>query len=124
MLHQSSLAAPYYEYVKNKIKIYELRVYDDKRKSIKINDLWQFKGTPGSLETSSDNDNESFKTKVVTIKIYKSFREAIHDTGLEKLLPQISDLEEGIKIYENFDNNNYKINAEIYGVVRFQLEVI
>ena len=113
--HQSNLASPYYEYVKNGTKIYELRVYDDKRKSIKINDLWQF---------SSNNNNESFITKVVNIKVYKSFREAIQDTGLEQLLPQITDLEEGIKIYESFDNNNYKINAQIYGVIRFQLEVL
>ena len=114
--HQSSLAAPYYEYVKNGTKIYELRIYDDKRKSIKINDLWQF--------SSNNNKKQSFITKVVNIKTYKSFREAIQDTGLVQLLPQITDLEEGIKIYESFDNNNYKINAEIYGVVKFKLEVL
>ena len=113
-IHQSSLASPYYEYVKNGIKIYELRVYDDKRKLIKINNLWQF----------SSNNNESFITKVIDIKTYKSFREAIEDTELQQLLPQISDLEEGIKIYESFDNNNYKINAEIYGVVRFTLQTL
>ena len=116
MLHQSSLASPYYEYVKNGTKIYELRVYDDKRKLIKINDLWEF--------SSNNNKNESFITKVVAIKTYKSFREAIQDTGLEQLLPQITDLEEGIKIYESFDNNNYKINAEINGVVRFTLQTL
>lgn len=117
--HQSNLASPYYEYVKNGTKIYELRLYDYKRKLIKINNLWHF-----SSNNKDKNKNESFTTKVIGIKIYKSFREAIEDTGLKQLLPQISDLEEGINIYESFDNNNYKINAEIYCVVRFTLQTL
>ena len=71
-IHKSTLASPYYEYVKNGTKIYELRVYDDKRKSIKINDIWQFL-------SNNKNEKDYFQTKVIGIKIYKSFREAIED---------------------------------------------
>ena len=51
------------------------------------------------------------KTKIVGIKIYKSFRETIENTDIKKLLPQIDNIEDCIKIYEGFDNGNYKTDA-------------
>lgn len=115
--HYAKLQSPYYEFIRDGIKIYETRVYDEKRRNMNIGDLWIF----------SHNNEQSLpviKTKITDIKIYKSFREAIEDTGVEKLLPQINNLEEGIKIYESFDNGNYKIDGEKYGVIRFTIDLI
>jgi len=116
-IHESKLQSPYYEFIRDGIKIYETRVYDDKRKKMKIDDTWIF-------SHNTDQTKPPIKTKIVGIKIYKSFREAIEDTGVKQLLPQIDDIEDGIKIYEGFDNGNYKIDGEKYGVVRFELKVL
>jgi ASC-1-like (ASCH) protein len=115
--HSARLQSPYYEFIRDGKKIYETRVYDEKRKNMKVGDIWIF----------THNDNSELKpirTVITEIKIYKSFREAIEDTGVEKLLPQIKDIEEGIKTYESFDNGNYKTDGEKMGVVRFTIKVI
>jgi ASC-1-like (ASCH) protein len=129
--HSSKLQSPYYEFVRDGVKIYETRVYDDKRKSMKVGDIWIF--THNNLESTE------IKTLITEIKIYKSFREAIEDTGVQKLLPHIKNIEsietieaieaieaieEGIKTYEAFDNGNYKIDGEKYGVVRFTVKCL
>jgi ASC-1-like (ASCH) protein len=116
MIHESKLQSPYFEYVRDGIKIYETRVYDDKRKQINLNDYWVF---------SHNLDNsQKIKTKIIGIKIYSTFGEAIVDSGVEKLLPNVSDVSDAIRIYESFDNGNYKLDAEKYGVVRFTLELV
>ena len=43
---------------------------------------------------------------------------------LEKLLPQIKSVEEGIKIYESFDDGKYKTDGEKLGVVRFTIALV
>ncbi len=114
--HSSKLQSPYYEFVREGVKIYETRVYDDKKKSMKVGDIWIF--------TNNNVESNQIKTIITEIKIYKSFREAIEDTGVQKLLPQIKNIEEGIKIYEAFDNGNYKIDGEKFGVIRFTIKII
>ena len=116
-IHESKLQSPYFEYVRDRVKIYETRVWDEKRKRMNIGDLWYF-------THSSDSGLEKIKTRIVEVKIYSSFREAIVDSGVAQLLPQISDLEQAISIYESFDNGNYKIDAEKFGVVRFRIELV
>lgn len=115
--HSAKLQSPYYEFIRDRIKIYETRVYDEKRRKMNIGDMWIF-------SHNTEQNLPVIKTVITYIKIYKSFREAIEDTGVEKLLPQIKDVEEGIKIYESFDNGNYKIDGEKYGVVRFTIQVV
>ena len=84
---------------------------------MKVGDIWTF--------THSDNaDKPVIKTLITEIKIYKSFREAIEDTGVEKLLPQIKSVEEGIETYEAFDDGKYKTDGEKLGVVRFTIKTI
>lgn len=101
---------PYYDAIKTGKKQFEVRVYDDKRQQMKVGDLWVF----------SHNDKlelPKIKTKIVQIKIYKTFSDAIKETGVNNLLPQITDDEEGIKIYESSfrDECTYKDSAKKYG---------
>jgi len=119
MSFEGKLRDPYYENIKEGKKIYEVRVYDDKRKEMKVGDFWTF---------SHDNKKgmEKIKTIIVEIKIYKTFKEAIEDTDLSKLLPGVEDVNSAIKTYEEFphDIGTYKEGAEKYGVVRFKLELV
>ena len=115
--HMSSLLSPYYEYVKEGVKEYELRVNDNKRQNMKEGDMWLFK----HANIKSDN---IIKTIIVERKEYKTFKEGVLDTGYKKLLPNVNSTDDAINIYENFDNGNYKIDALEYGVVRFRLKII
>ena len=105
----------YYDYVKNGNKLYEIRILDDKRKLIEVGDAIIF------------NNRDNIKcpllsTKVSQIKIYGDFKEALEDTPISELLPNVTTIEEGIKIYEAFPHQEgtYKEGAKKYGVVRFK----
>lgn len=116
-IYESKLKDPYFEYVKSGVKTYEVRVNDEKRKKMKVGDIWIF--------YHNDKQLLPIETYITQITTYKTFKEAIEDTGVEKLLPNVKDINEGIKTYEAFphDEGTYKEGAEKYGVVRFKLEI-
>jgi len=111
MIHQSSLEEEYFNNIKNGLKIYEIRIYDKKRKSMKISDKWSF-----------TYENNKILVNIDEINIFKSFREALSDIKIESVLCNIHTIDNAIKTYESFPN--YKENAEIYGVVRFKISMI
>ena len=114
-IHSGKLQSPYFEFIQNGEKIYELRVNDAKRREMKVGDIWIF----------SHNDNKSLKKikiKIIEKRIYKSFEEAIQDTGYLNLLPNAKSIEEAIEIYNSF--GSYKEDSKLYGVVLFKLELI
>ena len=86
-IFSSKLQEPYYTYIKNGIKIYEMRVNDEKRKKMKIGDIWKFKN-------ANNEKLPEFNTKIIDKKIYKSFEEAIKKVGYKKLLPNCKSIEE------------------------------
>jgi len=117
--HTWHLDDPHFDNIKNGKKIYETRVYDKKRKEIKLGDTIIF--------THRDNhDTPSYKTIVVEIKLFNDFKSAIKDCGIKKVLPNVNSLERGVKLYEKFphgEGGTFKDAAEKYGVVRFKLAV-
>ena len=114
-IFESKLQSPYYEYIKDEIKIYEMRVNDEKRQKMNIGDIWQF--------THSTNDTfGQYDTIILNKQIYKSFEEAIKIIGYNKLLPNATSNDEAIKIYNAFNNGKYESDAIKYGVVCFTLK--
>jgi len=116
-IFSSKLQEPYYTYIKDGIKIYELRVNDEKRRKMKIGDIWKFKN-------ANNEKLPEYNTKIIDKKIYKSFEEAIKKKGYKKLLPNSNSISESIKTYNAFDNGMYEVDAKKYGVVCFRLKVI
>lgn len=117
--HHSSLADPHFELVLNGTKSYELRVNDEKRQKMMEQDFWIF--------THKEHpDAKVIRTKITKIIRYESFKDAIFAIGAKKLLPHdpnISDAE-AVTVYENLDNGNYKKDADLYGVVVFELQLL
>lgn len=116
-VHEGKLQSPYYEYVRDGVKIYELRVNDEKRQRMNEGDIWMF-------SHSDDQSLPKYKARILEKKTYDSFESAIEDTGHNQLLPDVDSVENSIKIYNGFGNGSYEREAKIYGVVRFKLEVI
>ena len=103
----------YFDYIKGGKKVYETRVYDEKRQKIKLKDIVLFKDR-GSKKT--------FKAQIVELSWFKTFKDAIEDSGVKKVLPNARSLEDAIKIYEGFPN--YKSGAKKYGVLRLKFNLI
>lgn len=108
MQHQFNLQDVHLENIRNGKKVYELRIHDEKRKVVDVNDIICF--------------NKSLKTRVIDKSLFSGYKIAILYLFFAKqqnlLLPDISSIDDAIKIY-----------FEIYGednkeVVLFQLELI
>jgi ASC-1-like (ASCH) protein len=100
------LSEPHFTNTKNNKKTVEIRIYDDKRKKLKINDIITFK--------NSEN-NKSFKRKIKNIKVFNSFEKAIKYAKLKNCLPGIKTYKEAIKLYHSFPN--YKKLEKKFGVI-------
>jgi ASC-1-like (ASCH) protein len=108
----------YFDYIQSKVKLYETRVYDKKRQEIKLLDVVKFKDT---------GSNRTFMGKITELSYCKTFKKAIEDVGIKKILPNARSLKEGIKIYESFphgEGGTYKDVAKKYGVLRMKFELL
>ena len=115
-LHQWHLSDPHFDNVKSGKKIFETRVFDEKRQKIKLGDSIEF--------TNQTNPSlKPYTKKVIGLKLFKSFKSAIDDCGIRKILPGVKTAIEGVKLYEAFPHKTgtFKTGAKQYGVVRFEL---
>jgi ASC-1-like (ASCH) protein len=118
-IHDGKLQSPYYEYIRDGVKIYEMRVNDEKRQKMQIGDIWTFVHNSKPL-----NEAPKYSTQIVGKKMYDTFEAAINDTGYKQLLPNATSTEESINIYNAFGDGAYERDAKIHGVVRFTLRFI
>ena len=108
----------HFDNILNKTKIYETRIFDKKRKMIKLLDEVIF------IDRNSDR---TFKAIITELSFYKNFRDAISSVGVKKVLPNVRSLEDGIKLYESIPHNEggtYKDAAIKYGILRMKFELI
>ena len=99
--------------IKNGTKRIEIRLNDEKRSKIKINDIIRFH--------LIDNENEFIKVKVIGLLKYNNIINLINDHAMELLIKKDMTKEKLINIF----NNIYSVDKqEMYGVlgIRFELE--
>ena len=103
----------YFDYIKSGKKIYETRVYDEKRQKIKLNTIVLFK---------DKQSTKTFKAQITELSWFKTFKDAIIDSGVKKVMPNCRSVEDSVKLYEAFPN--YKIGAKKYGVLRMKFTLL
>ena len=107
------LQKEYFDYIKNGTKRVEIRLNDEKRSKIKINDIIIFH--------LIDNEDEFIKVKVIGLLKYNNISNLINDHNMKLLTSVDMTKDELINIF----NNIYSIeNQQKYGVlgIRFELE--
>ena len=115
--HEMRLDTIYFDYILSGKKVYETRVWDAKRKQISLMDTVLFKDR-GSSRT--------FTAQITEISWFKDFKSAILDSGLKKVLPNATSVENGVKLYEAFphDEGTFKQGAKKFGVLRMKFNII
>ena len=108
----------YFDYIKNGSKLYETRVYDKKRREIRLLDEVTFidRGNPARL----------FIAVITELSFFPTFKEAIQQVGIRKVLPNANSLKEGVALYNAFphgEGGTYKEAAKKYGVLRMKFEL-
>ena len=109
-----NLDTKYFDLIKSGRKKYEIRVFDEKRQKIKLLEEVIF--------TEKGNETNSFKCIITELSYFKTFKEAIEEVGIRKVLPNAKSLEDGIQIYESFPK--YKEGSKKYGVLRMKFALI
>ena len=99
--------------IKNKLKIYETRLLDEKRKKIKLLDEVKF---------CDRGSNKTFRAIITELSYFKDFKSAIEDCGVKKVLPNVRSLEDGIKLYESIPG--YKDGQKKYGILRIKFDLL
>jgi ASC-1-like (ASCH) protein len=99
----------YFNAINDEKKIYETRVFDEKRQKLKLLDTITF------IERGS---TRTLNKKVIELAYFTNFEDAIKDVGIKKVLPNTRSLEEGVKLYESF--SGFKEGAKKYGVLRIK----
>lgn len=106
-IHYMTLSEPYFTQMKNKEKLYELRIYDEKRRKISVGDFVLF--------TCGD---EEILVQVCSIAVATKFKDLVRGRHfISSLLPGVTDAKEAIAIYKGFPD--YREKAKKYGVIMF-----
>lgn len=112
MMHKMNLNEKAFFNIKNGIKKFELRLNDEKRKSISLNDTIAF--------YNLNNSTDTVLTKVIALLNYSSFKELFFDIDFNLCGPANS-LEEKLQRIYKF----YSVEEEQkYGILAIKLEII
>lgn len=113
MIHEMKLQPEYYNFVLNGTKRIEIRLYDEKRKNVKLGDTIKFLKEP--------NLTEFFHAKVIGLLRYDSFEDMFKDFDISILVDKSITKEELISDLERFYT---KEKQEQYGVLGIRIELI
>ena len=112
MMHELKLLPKYYDYILNGTKRIELRLYDEKRRKIKIGDKICF--------LKESDLKESFVVNVVGLLRYNSFSDLFNDFDISILADNAMTKEELLNVLSEFYT---KEKQEKYGVLGIRIEL-
>ena len=108
MQYNKNLSEPWFSLIKLGLKKCEGRLKKGDFAEIKKGDYIKFENNDFGFE-------RTFRVKITSIRNYNSFREYLLNEKLEKCLPGIDKIEQGVNIYYKYykkeDEEKYKIIA-------------
>ena len=114
-VYEKNLSEPWFSLIKLGLKTVEGRLNKGDFQIIKKNDIIKFTNNDFSLP-------RKYKVKVTSKKVYNTFIEYLKNETLEKCLPGIDSLEEGLSVYYKYykkeDEQTYKIVALRFKVLK------
>ena len=100
----------WFDAIKCGSKTVEGRLYDDKRKNIKVGgNIIFFNGT------------DSVAVSVIGVILYSSFRHMLNCEGIENVLPGMKNIDDGIQLYYSFSEYMMK---ESQGILAIRFRII
>lgn len=112
-MHEMKLQGEYYNYILNGTKRIEIRLYDEKRRKVKLGDTIKFLKEP--------NLNESFNAKVIGLLKYNTFEDMFKDFDISILADKSMTKNELLNVLEKFYS---KDKQQEYGVLGIRIELI
>lgn len=111
-MHEMKIQPAYYDAIINGKKRVEIRLNDEKRKTIKIGDVITFR--------RADKLEESFDAIVIDLLYYSTFKDIIDDLDIELIANREADKEDLKALLSKFYTPD---KEEEYGVVGIKFEL-
>lgn len=109
-MHEMNLQNKYFDYIKNGTKRIELRLFDEKRSKVKLNDTIIFK----------NENNESLNVTVTGLYRSISFEKLFEDFNIDVLASNEMTKEELLNVLEEFYT---KEKQDKYGVLGIRIKI-
>ena len=106
-----NLQPKYFDFIKDGTKRIELRLYDEKRRSIQLGDIIEF----------AKSDDEKFKVEVVGLLRYSSFADLFEDFDISILADSSMTKQELLEVLGEFYSEEKQ--AE-FGVIGIRIKLI
>ena len=106
-----NLQPKYFDFIKDGTKRIELRLYDEKRRSIQLGDIIEF----------AKSDDEKFKAEVVGLLWYSSFADLFEDFDISILADSSMTKQELLEVLGEFYSEEKQ--AE-FGVIGIRIKII
>jgi len=110
-IHEMSLQPKYFDFIKDGTKRIELRLYDEKRRSIQLGDIIEF----------AKSDDEKFKAEVIGLLRYNSFADLFEDFDISILADSSMTKQELLEALGEFYSEEKQ--AE-FGVIGIRIKLI
>lgn len=112
-IHSMKLQEPHFSNLKNGSKIYEICINDPRKQKMNIGDI---------IKIIANNDEKNnYQVVIVGKDIFTNFKNAIQDSGVKKIAPNLNSINSCVKMYET--HKGYSEGVDKHGVVRFMLVV-
>jgi ASC-1-like (ASCH) protein len=108
---QLPLKYKYFKLIQEGKKTIEGRIYSGPTRDLRCGDRLTF-----------INQNEKARCEVVAIHVYNTFREMFSKENMQKLLPGVRTIEEGVRLYESLPG--YPERVKRYGVAAIHIRLI
>lgn len=106
-----NLQPKYFDFIKDGTKRIELRLYDEKRRSIQLGDIIEF----------AKSDDEKFKAEVIGLLRYNSFADLFEDFDISILADSSMTKQELLEVLGEFYSEEKQ--AE-FGVIGIRIKLI
>ena len=106
-----NLQPKYFDFIKDGTKRIELRLYDEKRRSIQLGDIIEF----------AKSENEKFKAEVIGLLRYNSFADLFEDFDISILADTSMTKQELLEVLGGFYSEEKQ--AE-FGVIGIRIKLI
>ena len=101
-----NLQPKYFDFIKDGTKRIELRLYDEKRRSIQLGDIIEF----------AKSDDEKFKAKVVGLLRYNSFANLFEDFDISILADSSMTKQELLEVLGEFYSEEKQAEFGVIGI--------
>ena len=113
MLYKKHLSEPWFSLIKLGHKTIEGRLNKGDFLQMNVGDVIEFENNDFGL-------NRLCKTIIIRKTQYSSFKEFLEKEGLQKCLPSIDSIQDGVKIYYNYFS---KQDEELYGIISIEINL-